>query len=100
MVASSAATQMTPGAMVRSTLGSGPRPSGNRLTTMTKKTSGVRMSVLRRRATVRSRQYRRAMALNNLNTLADPDLQHAFCFDADVLVRGDRKSTRLNSSHG
>src|SRR4030067_1646485 len=89
MVASNAATQMTPGAMVRSILGSGPRPNGNRLTTMTKNTNGVRMSVLRRRATVKSRQNSRPMALNMLSTLVGPNLQHGFCLDVDILVRSD-----------
>src|SRR3989344_4748763 len=95
MVASSAATQITPGAMVRSTTGSGPRPSGKRLTTMTKKTSGVSMSVLRRMATVRSRQNRRVMAFNNFSTLVDPDLQYGFCFDVDILMRRDDDQTPL-----
>src|SRR5882762_5336046 len=46
--ASSAATQMTPGAIVRRSAGSGPTPRGKRLTTMTKKSNTVRTSELRR----------------------------------------------------
>ena len=56
MAASSAATQTTPGASARNIAGSGPTPSGNRLTTMAKNTSGVNTSVTRRSATVRSRR--------------------------------------------
>jgi hypothetical protein len=44
MVASSAATHSTPGASLRSSSGSGPTPSGNRLTTMMKKNSAETMS--------------------------------------------------------
>jgi len=53
--ASSAATQITPGAIVRSSAGSGPTPRGKRLTTMTKKRSTVNTSELRRAASSRSR---------------------------------------------
>src|SRR5690606_40631779 len=55
-VASSAATQITPGAMVRSTEGSGPTASGNRLTTSAKNTSGLSRSPGRRQARRHSRQ--------------------------------------------
>src|SRR3989304_5165219 len=87
MVASSAATQMTPGAMVRRAAGSGPRPSGNRLTTIMKNTSGVSTSVLRRSATVRSRRRRQPMAFRKFGTLVELYLQYGFCFDVDFLMR-------------
>src|SRR5712691_9749207 len=46
---------MTPGAIVRRSAGSGPTPSGNRLTTITKNSSTVSTSELRRTASSRSR---------------------------------------------
>src|SRR6266545_7573912 len=46
---------MTPGAIVRSSAGSGPTPSGNRLATITKNSSTVSTSELRRTASSRSR---------------------------------------------
>src|SRR6266508_3485117 len=46
---------MTPGAIVRRSAGSGPTPSGNRLATITKNSSTVSTSELRRTASSRSR---------------------------------------------
>ena len=63
MQASSAATHSTPGAMLRNWLASGPTPSGNRLTTMTKKTSALTTSPLRRNASSRSRRSTHPSAL-------------------------------------
>src|SRR2546426_854565 len=55
MQESSAATQITPGAIERSSSGSAPMPSGNRLVTITKNSSAVATSLRRRHATRRSR---------------------------------------------
>ena len=75
IVASRAATQSTPGAIVRSMFGSGPTPRGKRLTTMAKNTSGVSTSALRRQATARSRQNTQPAALSRLGAGAfDIDL--------------------------
>src|SRR2546430_15443484 len=52
---SSAATQITPGAIERSRSGSAPMPSGNRLVTITKNSSAEATSLRRRHATRRSR---------------------------------------------
>src|SRR5262245_31849741 len=52
---SSAATQITPGAMARSRFGSAPTPSGNRLATMTKNSSATATSLFCRSASSRSR---------------------------------------------
>ena len=54
--ASSAATQIIPGAIDRNNCVSGPIPSGNRLTTIIKKKTVDSMSARRRHASVRSRQ--------------------------------------------
>src|SRR3954468_20071609 len=50
---SSAATQMTPGAIARSRFGSAPTPSGNRLATMTKNSSATATSLFCRTASSR-----------------------------------------------
>src|SRR6188474_671810 len=69
MEASNAATQTTPGAMVRSMLISGPTPRGNRLTTMTKKNNVVRTSDRRRIASKRSRWVMRTNMSGELQPL-------------------------------
>ncbi len=53
--ASSALTHTTPAAIWRSVCGSGPTPSGNRLTATTKNTTGSSASTRRRNASRRSR---------------------------------------------
>ena len=53
--ASSAQTQTMPGAISRSICGSGPTPSGNRLSATMKNTSGSSESMRRRDASLRSR---------------------------------------------
>src|SRR5438105_4934214 len=55
MQESSAATQITPGAIERNRSGSVPTPSGNRLVTITKNSSAVATSLRRRSASSRSR---------------------------------------------
>ena len=59
MEASSAATHSTPGPIARSSAGSGPTPSGNRLATITKKSSALATSALLRSARSTSRGCRR-----------------------------------------
>src|SRR5439155_25084032 len=53
--ASSAATQTTPGAMLRRVSLSGPIPRGKRLTTIMKKNTVARTSARRRQARIKSR---------------------------------------------
>jgi len=55
MAASRAATQIMPGAMRASNWGSGPIPNGNRVMTMRKNQSGLKMSARWRRAISNSR---------------------------------------------
>lgn len=62
--ASSAATQTTPEAIIRSISGSGLTPSGNRLTTMMKKNSVVSTSERRRIASNKSRLIIHQIILN------------------------------------
>ena len=61
-----AATHTTPGAMVRSRADSGPMPSGNRLTTITKKIMAARVSARRRSASLRSRTKMQRTAASKL----------------------------------
>src|SRR2546430_4213372 len=82
--ASSAATQMTPGAIVRRSPGSGPTPRGKRLTTMTKKSSTVRTSELRRAASSRSRWMTHRSAASTSGPL---EIDSPSCGDSRLKVR-------------
>src|SRR5688572_7608911 len=73
---------MMPGARTRSLSGSAPMPSGKRLTTMTKKSSTVPMSLRRRIATSSSRQTTTRMAASTL------ELDHAAVAQVHALVGG------------
>src|SRR5258708_6757240 len=82
--ARSAATQMTPGAIVRRSAGSGPIPRGKRLTTITKKRSTVMTSELRRAASRRSRwiTHRSAASMS-----APPEIDTQCCGDPGLEMR-------------
>src|SRR5262245_55324181 len=79
---SSAATQITPGAIARSRFGSAPTPSGKRLATMTKNSNAVATSLRRRKASSRSRRTTQSAA-------SSMQLDYARRRGAGFLVRGE-----------
>ena len=79
---SSAATQITPGAIARSRFGSAPMPSGNRLATMTKKSSAV--ADVARAGAARAAGRGRPRCSAAASTL---ELDHAAVAQPGVLVR-------------
>src|SRR2546428_4218045 len=90
---------MTPGAMARSRFGSAPTPSGNRLATITKKSSAVATSLRRRSARSRSR-YTMQRAAASMSVEVD----HLRGCDPRVLMRGENESAAsrrmiLDESH-
>ncbi len=88
MVASRAATHSTPGASLRSKSGSGPMPSGNRLTTMTKKNSAETMSAWRRMASLRSRPTTAKMIFSIASPSGKPQFAHRAGWNGNQLVGG------------
>src|SRR5882672_11404508 len=84
--ASRAATHSTPGPTVRSSFGSGPIPRGKRLTTITKKSTTVRTSELRRAASSRSRKItQRSAAI--ISAPREVDAPRNRGLDARLVVR-------------